>query len=121
LVGIKVQKTILDFKNPIELLIIIVLILYSLVVINGYFLNSFNFHLNVINITFVLAIEIIPFILFFEIKINSYRQSMIYCLVIFAIVFIYSFHNSPAFLPISYSVDAVHHYVLMFMSSDLPQ
>ena len=108
-----VRKTILNFRNPIELLIIVFLILYSFVVINGYFLNYFNFHLNVINITFVLTIEIILFILFFEIKLTSYRKSIIYCLVIFAIVFIYSLHNSPAFLPISYSVDAVHHYVLM--------
>ena len=112
LAGIKVGKTILYFKNPIELLIIIILVLYSLVVINGYFLDCFNFHLNVINITFVLAIEIILFILVFEIKLLSYRKSIIYCLIIFAIVFIYSLYFSPAFLPISYSVDAVHHYVL---------
>ncbi|PWB51248.1 MAG: hypothetical protein C3F06_10540 [Candidatus Methanoperedenaceae archaeon] len=113
LAGIKTGKTILNFKNPIELLIIIILVLYSLVVINGYFLDYFHFHLNVINITFVMAVEIILFILFFKIKLTSYRKSIIYCLIIFAIVFIYSLYFSPAFLPISYSVDAVHHYVLM--------
>lgn len=107
------RKMNLNFRNPIEFIVIIILLLYSMVVTNAYFLNFFDLNMSVFNITFILVIEFVLFISLSNIKFAFEANSTIYCLGIFSIVFIYSFSHSPDFMPVSFSVDAVHHYVLM--------
>jgi hypothetical protein len=111
-----VNKKAFSFRNPVELLIILSLLFFSLFVFNGYLLNIFNLPLNIANSTLLLIIDVIILAL------NSKKVKIflaldlkltVFCVVVFLIVIFYSAYHSPDYLPLSGSSDAVHNYVLI--------
>jgi hypothetical protein len=102
----------ISFNNPVELLIIILLILFSLFVLNGYLLDALNLRLKMLNITLLLVVETLPFLAIFKnVRVFFDIKSFMVCAGLFSAIVLFSIHFST--MPVSGSVDAVHHYVLI--------
>jgi hypothetical protein len=114
------------FSSILEFCIVFLGIVYSLFCFNAWLLDAGQLKLSVVNLIFLLGVELLLLgsVAYKKIQVIAGIKTCLYGILVFILSFLISLNVSPALLPISWSSDYPHHYILIeFLSTheQLPQ